>query len=90
VAEGWLDLTHRLTFAHAVRLASARWPVDRLARQAAQFIALARPLDGPAQPIEPVAATLDEVVAAVAGAGAGARAPPGRRLAAGGRRDRAR
>lgn len=66
VAEGWLDLTHRLTFAHAVRLASARWPVDRLARQAAQFIALARPLDGPAQPIEPATATLDEVVAAVA------------------------
>lgn len=47
VQEGWLDVTHRLTFVNAVRHAMARGGDRRLLLQAAQFVALGKPLDGP-------------------------------------------
>ena len=50
LAEGWLDVSHRLTFVDAVRRARARWDhpdADRLVLQAVWFVAMARPLDGP-------------------------------------------
>jgi nitrite reductase/ring-hydroxylating ferredoxin subunit len=51
VQEGWLDVTHRLTFANAVRHALSRWPDPRaykLVFQATRFIHAAKPLDEPA------------------------------------------
>jgi hypothetical protein len=47
--EGWLDVTHLLTFSHATRQALALWQnpeVLRLIFQATRFINNARPLDG--------------------------------------------
>ncbi len=68
VEEGWLDLTHRLTFVHAIRTV-APWAdpaiLLRLCLQAAQFVAAARPADGPPPEIRPEPATLEQVTAAV-------------------------
>lgn len=72
--EGWLDVTHRLTFVHAVRRVVARWnhvDVRKLTLQAQQFVAMAAPLDG-AAPLDAAApptpetesATLDAIVTA--------------------------
>jgi nitrite reductase/ring-hydroxylating ferredoxin subunit len=50
LAHGWLDVTHQLTFTHALReMAEAHDHPDlmRLALQAVQFVAMHRPLDGP-------------------------------------------
>ena len=50
VQEGWLDVTHLLTFANALRHAVARYrdpDVLRLVFQSARFINKARPLDMP-------------------------------------------
>jgi nitrite reductase/ring-hydroxylating ferredoxin subunit len=67
LAEGWLDVTHTLTFVHAVRNARARGAdAQRLLLQATQFVTMAHPLDGPRRAIVPTAATLAEVVDAVA------------------------
>lgn len=56
--EGWLDVTHRLTFVHAVRRVVARWDhsdARRLTLQAEQFVAMARPLDAAEGASEPSA-----------------------------------
>jgi nitrite reductase/ring-hydroxylating ferredoxin subunit len=50
IQHGWLDVTHLVTFAHAVRGAQARWDSPRaliLLTQAAQFIRMHKPLDLP-------------------------------------------
>lgn len=86
LAEGWLDVTHRLTFVQAVRRALLRAaPADalRLLLQAAWFVAGARPLDGPSS-ADSVPSTLDEVVAAVAARQPDATARARAFLAAGG------
>ena len=75
VQEGWLDVTHTLTFASAVRQALARLPDEdalRLLFQAAHFINRTRPLDlpeGERCALEPAAGDPPEaerVVAAIA------------------------
>ncbi len=56
VEEGWLDVTHRLTVASAVREAVSRWAdpeVTRIVLAAVHFVAIARPLDGPAATLPP-------------------------------------
>jgi nitrite reductase/ring-hydroxylating ferredoxin subunit len=71
VQEDWLDVTHRLTFAHAVRQALAQTSSPdalRLLVQAAQFLSMAAPLDGPQperapRPGEPPA--LETIVASI-------------------------
>lgn len=63
VQEGWLDVTHRLTFASALRTGLARHrdpEVLRLLFQAAQFIDLAQPLDRPDAARPPPAAGAPE------------------------------
>lgn len=55
VQDDWLSVTHRLTFAEAVREAVLRWESPRallLLMQAAYFIGRARRLDGPPAPRE--------------------------------------
>lgn len=50
IQNGWLDVTHLLTFAHAVRGAQARWDSPRaliLLTQAAQLVRMHKPLDLP-------------------------------------------
>jgi nitrite reductase/ring-hydroxylating ferredoxin subunit len=50
IQHGWLDVTHLVTFAHAVRGAQARWDSSRaliLLTQAAQFVRMHKPLDLP-------------------------------------------
>lgn len=53
VQEGWLDVTHRLTVVNATRHALARGGDRRLLALCAQFVAMARPLDGPRERIVP-------------------------------------
>ncbi|MEZ4452959.1 MAG: Rieske (2Fe-2S) protein [Nannocystaceae bacterium] len=74
VQEGWLDVTHRLTFAAAVREALVRHPGPdalRLVLQAARFIRAAAPLDAPIErrprvrPASGDAATLSAIDAAI-------------------------
>ncbi len=71
VQEGWLDVTHTLTFARGVRLALGRWPHPRALRllfQAARFAHHARNLDAPGGLVLPPpdpAATLDDLASAL-------------------------
>ncbi len=54
IDEGWLDLTHRLTAAHALREPLALWPAAdalRLLLLVGHFVALGRGLSGP--PVQP-------------------------------------
>ena len=71
VAEDWLDVTHRLTFVHALRAMRQSVPEEnrahqRLALQAAHFVAMARPIDGPRRAVMPRASTVEDVVRATA------------------------
>jgi len=66
--EGWLDVTHLLTFSHATRQALALWQDPaalRLIFQATRFINNARPLDGAAEPIPELPASLEDFWKAV-------------------------
>ncbi|MCB9914028.1 MAG: Rieske (2Fe-2S) protein [Planctomycetes bacterium] len=70
--DGWLDLTHALTYAHAIREALERCDHPRLLRHlffAAHFVQRTAPLDAPERPREPAvgAASVADVTAAVAG-----------------------
>lgn len=65
---GWLDVTHILTFVNAVRHAAERCEgalVLRLVFQAVRFVNHHRLLDGPTPRIRPRAASVDQVVAAI-------------------------
>ena len=55
VNEGWLDVTHRLTVASAAREAASIAPgaAVRILLATVQFVAMAKPLDGPAEPLPP-------------------------------------
>ena len=73
VQEGWLDVTHRMTFACAVATALQRHPAPEalaLLFHAAQFIHAARPLDlAPPRrprPVDPDDASVPTIVAAIA------------------------
>jgi nitrite reductase/ring-hydroxylating ferredoxin subunit len=71
VAEDWLDVTHRLTFVNALRALRRSLPAEAdahrpLALQAAHFVAMARPIDGPRRAIAPRPSSLDDVVRATA------------------------
>ncbi len=74
VQEGWLDVTHAFTYAHAVRIALQRDPRPTALRSlyfAAHFVQRCRPLDAPADQRAPWsvvpgdASTPDAVVAAI-------------------------
>jgi nitrite reductase/ring-hydroxylating ferredoxin subunit len=67
VSEGWLDVTHTLTFVNAARHARRHGAPDvaRLCLQAAHFVAITRALDGPPHAVAPVTASIEEVVEAV-------------------------
>ncbi|MDP2305632.1 MAG: nitrite reductase (NAD(P)H) small subunit [Pseudomonadota bacterium] len=85
VGEGWLDVTHTLTFVNAVRHARRHGApdVERLMLQAAHFVAITRALDGARREIVPEPATIDEVVDAVGARRGGDVRPDAVDLAAG-------
>jgi hypothetical protein len=75
VQEGWLDVTHTLTFAAALRVVLRRWrdpAAHRLVLFAARFVVNARPLDMPPErrlslaPRDPGSDPLTQIAEAIA------------------------
>lgn len=66
---GWLDVTHILTFVNATRHALERWSDPQALRfvfQAVRFVNHHRLLDGPAPRVQPIPSEPDQVVEAIA------------------------
>ena len=65
---GWLDVSHIVTFVNAVRHAVERWRDPRVLRllfQAVRFVNHHRLLDGPTAPLPAIESTVDEVLGAI-------------------------